>query len=459
MKKLLSRNAFWKTFVLMKLVFLFLVSVSGIYEAHAVVLKNPKNGKNWYKCGSNADTVCRQQGYDYGTQLMCSPKAGINPLRVLEDIVYFPGELLCDGQCANQRGFLHHLNITKLENGNSSNETEAISMVVSRIRCLSGDPTIPVEQYGVVSGQDDVPFFFTKENEVVVKFCKKDKITDLSLSNVIKECTGKVIHQSIVDFIRVATSLLPIEKTKVSKLLEVEAFVQNYGRPSVALPHDELLRALEEGAPNSPILTKFTQQRDEAIALLFDQPNIAAERSAQDKNGFLYSLLKKSDPAVACGLEGSVDNRLEDCSFLFDSTKREWNLVTRTRKGHEVWKDPTGLLWSSSFGRQFNMEEANEACSNSSDETGNLPFLDFRIPTLKEYKSAKANHSILVLRDPLWWAWTSSKDDISSSNDPLIIVFESTWSSTVRRDENDLKLAVSSAREKDTYAIRCVANP
>lgn len=50
--------------------------------------------------------------------------------------------------------------------------------------------------------------------------------------------------------------------------------------------------------------------------------------------------------ATPCGLKGNIENRIKDCAE-FSGTNKEFQLVTRTLEGYEVFKGlRTGVIWS-----------------------------------------------------------------------------------------------------------------
>jgi hypothetical protein len=119
-----------------------------------------------------------------------------------------------------------------------------------------------------------------------------------------------------------------------------------------------------------------------------------------------------------CGLEGSVEERIEDCQRLKNSTKIRnqklgafkskpitWRLVSRLRDHRfdvmqrEVWfNEDTRLVWSDrmvltrTHKGSLTYENAVRACENpewARESKANLD-LDFRLPNLQDFKIAHA---------------------------------------------------------------------
>lgn len=125
---------------------------------------------------------------------------------------------------------------------------------------------------------------------------------------------------------------------------------------------------------------------------------------------FLFFTLILATPlwARTCGLEGSIDKRIQDCHV----TKGNFSLVTVNEKGHEIYKDlKTNLLWGDRIPTDFNHYGSSMACSSDIAETNLLPGTKWRLPTINEFETA-ASHGIknaLPRMDRAFWSSTSMK--------------------------------------------------
>ena len=141
----------------------------------------------------------------------------------------------------------------------------------------------------------------------------------------------------------------------------------------------------------------------------------------------------------ACGLQGSILERIEDCS----EQKKGFALVTRTKKGKEVHKEiKTGLLWGDRLSSTMDHYAAKEACKANLEEVAKLNERTWRLPSKEEYEEAEKN---------------GIRKALPNMND----VF---WSSSVRRSgSNSAWMFAGDSGDADYYlrssdgSARCVA--
>lgn len=126
------------------------------------------------------------------------------------------------------------------------------------------------------------------------------------------------------------------------------------------------------------------------------------ERMSYDS---LYRLNQRKKP---CGLNGTLDERIENCSYL---EKSEYNmvLVTRTQELKEVWLDRgSRLLWSDRLAGFYSAASAVEACENASvPEMAFLSEYTWRLPSQADYQSNQNFHYALPNMNT--WFWTSTE--------------------------------------------------
>jgi hypothetical protein len=115
-----------------------------------------------------------------------------------------------------------------------------------------------------------------------------------------------------------------------------------------------------------------------------------------------------------CGLEGSINDRIEKCLYMQQDNPFGLVLVTRTKELREVWYDQTNqLLISDRLPPLTDFETSKKICSKAFVEMGNLPGITWRLPTIQEYtRMSQAYVQVLpnmVGVNVTYWFWTSSQ--------------------------------------------------
>lgn len=88
----------------------------------------------------------------------------------------------------------------------------------------------------------------------------------------------------------------------------------------------------------------------------------------------------------ACGLEGSINERIEECSYVQPLSPYRLVLVTRTQNGKEVYLDEAfNVLISDKLPGTLNFEDAKAACQKNLPEMGNIPGIQWKLPSIEEY--------------------------------------------------------------------------
>jgi hypothetical protein len=118
---------------------------------------------------------------------------------------------------------------------------------------------------------------------------------------------------------------------------------------------------------------------------------------------------KRIPPSVnACGLDGSIEERIEDCS----EQKKGFVLVTRTQEGKEVHKEvSTGLLWSDRLPSRMTHNDAGKACKADLEEVGGISGVTWRLPSDEEYRKAEKNGIREALPNMNYLFWCSLRRD------------------------------------------------
>lgn len=112
-----------------------------------------------------------------------------------------------------------------------------------------------------------------------------------------------------------------------------------------------------------------------------------------------------------CGLTGTIEERIESCSYVQTSVF-SMTLVTRTKDQKEVWFDGhKKILWSDRIPEKMNFERAKTACEMIASEGGNLPDINWKLPSAEDYNSAETLINVLpnMMRySEAYWFWTTS---------------------------------------------------
>lgn len=126
----------------------------------------------------------------------------------------------------------------------------------------------------------------------------------------------------------------------------------------------------------------------------------------------LESLQQPNYAHRPCGLNGPIEERMEDCSYQM---KQKFNmvLVTRTEELKEVWLDViNNILWSDRLPSRMSYSMATQACKNVTGEMGYLDELKWRLPTGDEYeisgRNALSAFNLRNLPEENIWYWSSS---------------------------------------------------
>lgn len=132
-----------------------------------------------------------------------------------------------------------------------------------------------------------------------------------------------------------------------------------------------------------------------------------------------YTELKQfdSNQKYPCGLIGSVDERIQDCSYQLNSVKDDFILVTRSKDFKEIYKElSTGLLWSDRLSEKMNHSNAQKVCNSNLKEFSGIKEVSWRLPSVYEYEEADSNGIRNALPNMNYWFWSSviSRDQVDA---------------------------------------------
>ncbi len=149
-----------------------------------------------------------------------------------------------------------------------------------------------------------------------------------------------------------------------------------------------------------------------------------------------------SSEKLPCGLSGSVEERISDCSGQESSSKGEFILVTRTKEFKEIHKDRrSGLLWGDRLPSDMSHSNSKKACNSSLSEVIYIIGTAWRLPTKEDYKEAELDGIRKALPNMRYYFWLT--DDSGNLGRWL-------FSGHNGSIANDLS-------RYNTYSVRCVA--
>ena len=261
--------------------------------------------------------------------------------------------------------------------------------------------------------------------------------------NVLKPLTPEEVKAILAD----GPSSEQMELMK-AELKKINDFIAAYGDENANLGRrDELINALISNKTRSSAIKKINDEIEKGINFITDQTGLTLSKYGTDKDKFLYTVLKNFDPSVKypCGLSGSVEQRIEDCSNIESSVSGSFVLVTRTKEFKEVKKDTkSGLLWGDRLPTTMNNYDAMKACKADLAEVGGVVSGTWRLPTMEEYIEANINgiKSALPNMNSLWWS-----SSVDRSSDEIAWLF----------DDINGEVYDGFRDDDDGYSVRCVA--
>lgn len=113
--------------------------------------------------------------------------------------------------------------------------------------------------------------------------------------------------------------------------------------------------------------------------------------------------------STSCGLKGTIEQRIADCSSRPEAVRDDFVLVTRSKEGKEVRKDiATGLVWGPKVIGPILHAKAEKNClTNGIKELAGVPNLERRLPSLAELKDAAAKDAGRKLQNGDGAVWSS----------------------------------------------------
>lgn len=330
-----------------------------------------------------------------------------------------------------------------------------------------------VKDVGVIGPDGEVLLYYKEGDYIIVKACDPNTILGMTSDQARSNCQGKSNRVPLESFKQSLRNLVSTDRLNVLKPLtpeDVEAFSKDgpnsdqieamvvelekinnfiavYGAENANLVRkEELVKALRSQETRVSAIKKINAEVEKAVNLIADQTKLTLTKFNSDKDQFLFTVLKQYNPIqrFPCGLKGSVDERIKDCSSQFPSEKEGFVLVTISKDFKEVHKEvATSLLWSDRLPSTMNHDNAIKACEADLKEFTGISGLTWRLPSIDEYKEAEKNGIRKALPNMNHWFWSRSrKGDF----------FNIAW-----LFYGYLGMTDSSYRYSDIFWVRCVA--
>lgn len=295
-----------------------------------------------------------------------------------------------------------------------------------------------IKDVGVIGPDGEVIFYAKDGDFIIVKACDPHTISGITPEMARSNCQGKSnkipiesFKQSFRNLVSTArmNALLPLIPPEVEAnhhddpnfdpiqaitidLKKINNFILVYGQEDARLiQKEDLLKALHSQETFDNALTKIDSEIEKTLTIISNQTQMTLNRFNTDQDQIFHTVLKQFNPnqRFPCGLKGSVDERIKDCSYQLTSENEGFILVTRLNNFKEVYKETkTGLLWSDRLLNKMNRYNAQKVCKADLEEFADLSNVKWRLPSIDEYHEAQKNGISKELPNMNHWFWSSS---------------------------------------------------
>lgn len=295
-----------------------------------------------------------------------------------------------------------------------------------------------VSDVGVIGPQGEVLIYYKQGDFIIVKTCEPNTVLGMNPTEARTNCEGKYNKVPVEYFKQAIKNMVSTDKLNVLKPLtpeEIDAylkggpssekinamtleldkinkFIAAYGADNANLVRKgELVRALRSQETRLSAIKKIDAEVDKAVNLIVDHSKVTLTKFDQNKDQFLYTVLKRFNPNLnsPCGLKGSLEERVKDCSYQSTHRKGGFVLVMRTKDFQEIRKDTkTGLLWSERYSHRMTHLAAEIVCNTGLKDKTKIPGVSWRLPKLSEFEKAYKNGIRKALPNMNNWFWSSS---------------------------------------------------
>jgi hypothetical protein len=342
-----------------------------------------------------------------------------------------------------------------------------------------------MNDFGIIGPDGKVLLYYGDRDFIVVKSCEPNTVLGKTPNEAKANCQGKfnriptsyfrmVLRTNVTNIglnglkpftpdeakafgkYKITENQVELMKKQFANLPKeierINAFIATYGPENAEGIKEELLSRQKSYEDYLSVLKKIDAEIEKGINFITDQTTLSLKKSSTDKEQFLYTVLKKFDPEtkVPCGLDGTLNERIKDCSYQPDARKGKFVLLRRSKDFSEIYMNTrNGQLWSDFLGGEYPQKEATPACNNNPEIRGLLERTGYkwRAPRIEEYVDAEADGIKEALPHIQYWQWSESitgglfakerKGYLYSANDPKPI----TWNQDI------------------TYKVRCVSTP
>lgn len=298
-----------------------------------------------------------------------------------------------------------------------------------------------------------------KENLVPVEVFKKELRTQLLGSKL------SILNPLTKEEAEIYVNSAPISVYDIEDLSReldrINRFIELYGKENADLERrDKIIEYLKNrGGILLSAVKKINNEIDFAISRIVNESELTLLKASTDEANFLFKVLSGFAPKdlYACGYQGSIQQRINDCNYQENASKGNFKLVRRDPSNPnrllEIYQDSkTGLLWSEL--REFsNFQAARESCAfygSRINESG------WRLPTKEEYVQAFESgiHKSLSRMDEYYWSSSIFIKQVMKENENVPTGM--TWIfNGVSGEISEFPTGIFEAR----LAVRCVQNP
>lgn len=290
---------------------------------------------------------------------------------------------------------------------------------------------------GVIAPDGEVILYYKEGPYIIVQACAPNTILGKTPEQARKQCEGRINKVPVETFKEAIRNMVSMDRLSILKpltpdeivaykrgaltseqvesmLLELEKinnFIAVYGAENAnIIRKEELIRALGSNQLREKAIKKIDVEVEKVLNLIVGQTKLTLTKYNQEKDQFLYTVLKQFDPNqnFPCGIEGSIEERITDCSYQLTAQKEGFVLVTRSTEFKEVHMErSTGLLWSDRLPK-MNHYAAEKACGPNLKEVANITGLNWSLPSIEDYKEADKSGIRKGLPNMNHWFWSSS---------------------------------------------------
>ncbi len=294
-----------------------------------------------------------------------------------------------------------------------------------------------VADVGIIGPAGETLLYFRDGDRIVVRVCATNTVLGETPEEARAICKGPenriglpVFKQALRAMITNdrAEALAPLTAAEVTayrnrkvteemlasltaELEKINARIKAYGEGSTdTARQSELTKLLNKIDAKS--VRKVAEEIEKIVAAISNEKGLLIQKDETEQSQFLYTLLSALDPEAKypCGETGTIADRVADCAQSRNSSKNNWDLVTRDTELKEVWRDPGGAFWGDRLPKAYTEYEAEKICRTDVIENGNLG-LTFRLPTADEYRKAEKSGIRTVLPNMDAWSWSSTPYD------------------------------------------------